>query len=70
MKFLFLFFDLYLLTYVLIVVGIEPYVTIYNWDMPSTLEDSMDGWLNPNMVYVTIFNSCKMFNKFVLFLVE
>lgn len=41
--------DIYL-TCIEYFVGIEPYVTIYNWDMPSALEDSMNGWLNPKMV--------------------
>ena len=48
-------------------IGIEPYVTIYNWDMPLALEDSMEGWLNPKMVYVAIFTFYVMFENFAIF---
>ncbi|CAN8287840.1 unnamed protein product, partial [Cochlearia groenlandica] len=30
--------------------GIEPYVTIFHWDVPQTLEDEYGGFLSPRIV--------------------
>jgi len=30
--------------------GIEPYVTIFHWDVPQTLEDEYGGFLSTRIV--------------------
>ncbi|XP_031400385.1 beta-glucosidase 40-like [Punica granatum] len=48
----------------LLVKGIEPYVTLYHWDLPQTLEDKYLGWLSPEIIKdsVTFAETC--FEKF------
>lgn len=30
--------------------GIEPYVTLFHWDLPQALEDRYKGWLDPRVM--------------------
>ncbi|PNX56741.1 beta-glucosidase, partial [Trifolium pratense] len=32
--------------------GIEPHVTLHNYDLPQALEDEYEGWLSRDVMYV------------------
>ncbi|KAJ0039056.1 hypothetical protein Pint_23520 [Pistacia integerrima] len=44
--------------------GIEPYVTLYHWDLPQALEDKYKGWLDRQIIqdFATYAETC--FQKF------
>ncbi|XP_023536718.1 beta-glucosidase 40-like [Cucurbita pepo subsp. pepo] len=44
--------------------GIEPYVTLYHWDLPQALEDRYTGWLSPQIIqdFAVFAETC--FQKF------
>ncbi|KAK9060100.1 hypothetical protein SSX86_020804 [Deinandra increscens subsp. villosa] len=44
--------------------GIEPYVTLYHWDLPQALEDKYNGWLDAQIIndFATYAETC--FQKF------
>ncbi|GAV57450.1 Glyco_hydro_1 domain-containing protein [Cephalotus follicularis] len=44
--------------------GIQPYVTLYHWDLPLALSDRYNGWLSPQIIqdFATYAETC--FQKF------
>ncbi|XP_019420849.1 PREDICTED: beta-glucosidase 40-like [Lupinus angustifolius] len=48
----------------LVAEGIEPFVTIYHWDLPQALEDKYNGWLSTEIIkdYGNFAETC--FQKF------
>ncbi|XP_010521462.1 PREDICTED: beta-glucosidase 40-like isoform X2 [Tarenaya hassleriana] len=40
--------------------GIQPYVTLYHWDLPQALHDRYNGWLSPQIIndYATYAEVC------------
>ncbi|XP_071722533.1 beta-glucosidase 40-like [Rutidosis leptorrhynchoides] len=48
----------------LLAYGIEPYITLYHWDLPKALNDKYKGWLSPQIIddFANYAETC--FNKF------
>ncbi|XVF85829.1 hypothetical protein PTKIN_Ptkin17bG0149200 [Pterospermum kingtungense] len=44
--------------------GIEPYVTLYHWDLPQALEDKYIGWLDPQIIKDFAVYAQTCFEKF------
>jgi len=44
--------------------GIEPYVTLYHWDLPQYLQTNMGGWLNETIISYFLDYSKLMFNEY------
>ncbi|XP_022132224.1 beta-glucosidase 40 [Momordica charantia] len=44
--------------------GIQPYVTLYHWDLPQALEDKYNGWLNPQIINDFALYAETCFQKF------
>ncbi|KAG5522454.1 hypothetical protein RHGRI_034587 [Rhododendron griersonianum] len=44
--------------------GIQPYVTLYHWDLPQALEDRYNGWLNPQIIKDFAIYAETCFQKF------
>ncbi|KAL5723098.1 beta-glucosidase [Ranunculus cassubicifolius] len=44
--------------------GIEPYVTLYHWDLPQALEDRYLGWLSPQIIHDYAIYAETCFQKF------
>ncbi|KAH7439491.1 hypothetical protein KP509_04G064400 [Ceratopteris richardii] len=44
--------------------GIEPYVTLYHWDLPQALQDKYGGWLSENIIDDFLLFSDTCFHAF------
>ncbi|XVF03227.1 hypothetical protein REPUB_Repub04eG0243300 [Reevesia pubescens] len=44
--------------------GIEPYATLYHWDLPQALEDKYIGWLDPQIIKDFALYAETCFEKF------
>ena len=58
----FRFEKLFIINPVYLAAGIEPYVTLYHWDLPQALQDKYDGWADTGDQIVKLsfqhFNDC------------
>ncbi|KAK9107306.1 hypothetical protein Syun_023317 [Stephania yunnanensis] len=44
--------------------GIQPYVTLYHWDLPQALADKYNGWLDPQIIKDFAMYAKTCFEKF------
>lgn len=49
---------------VLLEKGIQPYVTLFHWDLPQALEDKYGGWLNSQIVEDFVHYASTCFKEF------